>query len=163
MTENKRGNVWLAVSGLVINSEGQWLVVKKRYSGLEGKWSLPAGFVKRNETIDEAALREVKEETGIDAELVGLIGFRSGVIRNEVSDNMAIFLLKPKDENQLIQAQLKELYEAAWKTPGEISSSPLASVMLREMAEFVLDEGLQVIENIEPGEVFGYSSYKLFF
>ncbi len=43
---SKRGNVWLGAAGLVVNSKGQWLVVKKRHGGLHGKWSLPAGFGK---------------------------------------------------------------------------------------------------------------------
>ncbi|WP_031310541.1 NUDIX domain-containing protein, partial [Bacillus thuringiensis] len=50
----KRGKVWLAVSGLVATKDGRWLFVKKKYSGLKGKWSLPAGFVNEGETGDEA-------------------------------------------------------------------------------------------------------------
>ncbi|UJF28006.1 NUDIX domain-containing protein [Planococcus sp. 107-1] len=163
MKKSKRGNVWLGAAGLVVNSKNEWLVVKKRYGGLHGKWSLPAGFVNADETIDQAAMREVKEETGIDCTLFGLVGFRSGVIREEVSDNMGIFLLKPVDEQQRIKAQLDELYEAAWRSPEELSADPDASVMLHEMADFLLDEGFEAIEDVDPGDVFGYSSYKLFF
>lgn len=88
----KRGKVWLAVAGLVINKKGKWLVVKKKYSGLKGMWSLPAGFVNPGETVDEAAIRETKEETGIRTVSKGIIGVRSGVIQNDISDNMMIFL-----------------------------------------------------------------------
>lgn len=163
MANTKRGNVWLGAAGLVVNSKGQWLVVKKRYGGLHGKWSLPAGFVNGSETIDQAALREVKEETGIDCNLLGMIGFRSGVIREEVSDNMAIFLMEAQDEEQPIAAQLSELYEADWMAPADLSNDSDASVMLHEMASYVLEEGLGPIENVDPGKIFGYSEYKLFF
>lgn len=163
VANTKRGNVWLGAAGLVVNSKGQWLVVKKRYGGLHGKWSLPAGFVQGFETIDEAVLREVKEETGIDCELMGMIGFRSGVIREEISDNMAIFLLKAESEEQPIVAQLSELYLADWVSPADLSSDTEASVMLHEMASYVLEEGLEAIEDVDPGKVFGYSAYKLFF
>ncbi len=88
-----RGKIWLGVSGVTVNELGQWLVVKKAYSGLKGRWSLPAGFVNAGETVDEAVIREIKEETGIDCRVSGLIGFRTGVIRDDISDNMAIFLL----------------------------------------------------------------------
>lgn len=74
--EHKRGKVWLAVSGLVISPEGNWLVVKKKYGGLKGKWSLPAGFVEPGETADEAAVREVEEETGIKCTVKGMLGSR---------------------------------------------------------------------------------------
>lgn len=163
MATNKRGNVWLGAAALVVNSEGQWLVVKKRYGGLHGKWSLPAGFVEGTETIDQTALREVKEETGIECEVIRMIGFRSGVIQGKVSDNMAIFLLKAKNEKQPIRAQLAELYSADWLMPAELSNDAEASVMLKEMVSYVLEDGLEPIENVDPGKVFGYSDYKLFF
>ena len=38
--------------------------------GPEGRWQLPKGLVGRGETPEAAALREVKEETGLDAEIV---------------------------------------------------------------------------------------------
>ena len=90
-----RGKVWLGVAAVVENEKGEWLVVKKTYSGLKGRWSLPAGFVQPAETVNAAAIREVKEETGIDCEVIGLIGFRTGVIREDISDNMAIFYCNP--------------------------------------------------------------------
>jgi len=39
--------------------------------GSEGRWQLPKGLVNRGEAPEEAAGREVREETGLDAELVG--------------------------------------------------------------------------------------------
>lgn len=44
--------------------------------------------------MDEAVIREIKEETGIDCRVSGLIGFRTGVIRDDISDNMAIFIVE---------------------------------------------------------------------
>ncbi|EGA90452.1 MutT/NUDIX family protein [Planococcus donghaensis MPA1U2] len=163
MATHKRGNVWLGAAGLVVNSKGEWLVVKKRYGGLHGKWSLPAGFVQGDETIDQAALREVKEETGIDCEMIELIGFRSGVLQEKISDNMAIFLLYAKDEKQPVIAQLSELYSADWLSPTELVTCGEASVMLVEMASYSLEQGLTPIHHVDPGKVFGYSDYKLFF
>lgn len=49
-----------AGGGLVRNSEGKFLIIKRR-----GKWDLPKGKVNQNETIEDAALREVTEETGL--------------------------------------------------------------------------------------------------
>lgn len=163
MSRSKRGDVWLGAAGLVVNQQNEWLVVKKRYGGLHGKWSLPAGFVEKAETVDQAALREVKEETGIDCFVLGMIGFRSGVIKGRISDNMAVFLLRPIEDKQPIIAQQEELYEAAWRTPEDLSKDQEASVMLHEMASYIVEEGFEPIEDVDPGRIFGYTDYKLFF
>ena len=52
MSRKNGRNVWLGAAGLVVNGEGQWLVVRKNYGGLKGLWSIPAGFVDGGETAD---------------------------------------------------------------------------------------------------------------
>lgn len=159
-----RGKVWLGVAGIVVNSQGKWLVVKKNYSGLKGVWSLPAGFVQVGETADEAAVREVKEETGIDCEVTGLIGFRTGVIRGEISDNMAIFCCTPTTETQTIIIQESELFDVSWLTVNELVHGGESSVMLKEMASHDLKRHqLGKKGGINPGDVFEYTAYNLFF
>jgi 8-oxo-dGTP pyrophosphatase MutT (NUDIX family) len=56
-----------AAGGLVRNAQGRYLIMKRR-----GKWDLPKGKVNRNETIEQAGVREVSEETGLtDLQVVG--------------------------------------------------------------------------------------------
>lgn len=162
MAREDRGNVWLGVAGVVVNHLGEWLVVMKRYGGLHAKWSFPAGFVSRDETIDQAILREVKEETGVVCKLIQMIGFRSGVIANKISDNVAIFLLQPVEENPILQAQLSELYEVTWKHPRDLIIDPASSAMIHELATHTLENGFDTIDGINPGDVFGYTSFKVF-
>lgn len=159
-----RGKVWLGAGAVVVNSEGKWLVVKKKYSGLKGVWSIPAGFVQEGETADEAALREVKEETGIDCVVTGMVGFRTGVIRGEISDNMAIFACKPIDETQPICIQEEELFDAKWLSLNELLTSGEASMMLQGMAsDRLLLHQLSKNEDINPGDWFQYTAYRVFF
>jgi ADP-ribose pyrophosphatase YjhB (NUDIX family) len=157
---SKRGNVWLAVSGLVITADGRWLVVKKKYGGLKGEWSLPAGFVNEGETIDQAVQREVLEETGIATSVKGIMGARSGVIRGEISDNMIIFLLEPKGEDIVVQE--RELYEGAFLFPEDIVNDENASVLIRYLLEAMPTPLLKMDETLNPGEQFGYTAYNVF-
>jgi ADP-ribose pyrophosphatase YjhB (NUDIX family) len=158
---DKRGKVWLAVSGLVKSSEGKWLVVKKRYGGLKGQWSLPAGFVEEGETADEAVLREVKEETGISCFVKGLMGLRTGVINEEISDNMLLFLLEPAD-GEIVHHQDYELFEARFIAPEELLLEKNASILLQYLINQIKASVIPGTDGLNPGDQFGYTSYKLF-
>ncbi|NHM32806.1 NUDIX domain-containing protein [Neobacillus terrae] len=160
--ENKRGKVWLAAAGLVKSEDGRWLVVKKKYGGLKGSWSLPAGFVEAGETADEAAVREVKEETGINCRVKGLIGLRTGVIKGQISDNMLVFHLERLDDEEL-KHQETELFEAKFISTEELAKDKEASVLLHFLIEIEEILSKQSNEGINPGDQFGYTSYKLFF
>ena len=66
-----------AVAVLVLNSKDQLLLVKRSVEPAKGTWCLPGGFIEVDESIAEAAVRELEEETGIKGEIEGLVDFFS--------------------------------------------------------------------------------------
>ena len=56
------------VAAVVVEKEGKVLLVKRGIEPAKGEWSLPAGFLELEETPDEAAVRELEEETGLSAD-----------------------------------------------------------------------------------------------
>lgn len=58
---------------LVTNDDGN-VVYCRKASFVPGRWSVVSGFIPRGERAEQAALREVKEETGFDAEIVRYLG-----------------------------------------------------------------------------------------
>jgi 8-oxo-dGTP diphosphatase len=59
--------------GVVVLKSDEVLLVRRGTPPRLGQWSLPGGRIEFGETVEAAALRELKEETGVEAELLGLI------------------------------------------------------------------------------------------
>lgn len=56
---------------------GKLVMVKRAIEPALGRWSFPSGFVDRGEVVEEAAIREVREETGLEVRLKDLVGLYS--------------------------------------------------------------------------------------
>lgn len=60
--------------GVMIVQEGKLLLSRRAIDPGKGRWSFPSGYVDLGESPASAAVREVKEETGYDVRLSGLVG-----------------------------------------------------------------------------------------
>jgi NAD+ diphosphatase len=54
-----------AVTGLIFNTEGELMLVRRNVEPFYGKLDLPGGFIDPGESVEEALVREIKEELGI--------------------------------------------------------------------------------------------------
>lgn len=67
-------SVTYIVSVVIINEQDEVLMIQEAKKSCAGKWYLPAGRMESGETINEAAVREVFEETGLKCEMTTLVG-----------------------------------------------------------------------------------------
>ncbi len=71
----------LAADCIVEYGEGI-VLIRRKYGRFAGMWALPGGMVEE-ETVSQAVKREVKEETGLEVELSGIVGIYSNPKRDE--------------------------------------------------------------------------------
>ena len=64
------------VSGVIIKKDNKILLVKEKQNDNKEWWAFPGGGVDFGESIEDAAIREVKEELGIDIKLNEFLGFK---------------------------------------------------------------------------------------
>lgn len=63
--------------GVLVEMEGGVVLIRRGHPPHQGKWALPSGYVEADESLEEAAIRECKEETNLDVELIELFGVDS--------------------------------------------------------------------------------------
>ncbi|KAG8640454.1 hypothetical protein MANES_13G061400v8 [Manihot esculenta] len=110
---------------LPVNATHRVLVVQEKSGGFKGTglWKLPTGVVNEGEDICEAAIREVKEETGIEAEFVEILAFRqSHRSFFGKSDLFFICMLRPLSFD--IQKQESEVEAAQWMPMEDYVNQP---------------------------------------
>lgn len=101
---------------VLTDDDGKILLLKHR----EGNWDFPKGHVEEGESEIETALREIKEETGLDAEI--LPDFReeiSYVLKNGKKKTVIFFLGKVRGRNIKISLQEEEVGEYRFLMPDE--------------------------------------------
>ena len=118
----------VAAGGLVINKDKELLMIFRR-----GKWDLPKGKLDEGETIDECAVREVKEETGLKKlRIKKFLGvtyheYFDQYIKEEVRKETHWFEMRAKRKQKLIPAYDEDILKIEWvtirKVPEKLTNS----------------------------------------
>jgi len=72
---------------------GEVLLIERAKGALKGLWSLPGGHIEPGETARAAAVREVREEAGMEAEIHGLVDLHEVIVRGPESALVAHYLI----------------------------------------------------------------------
>ena len=129
----------LAVSAAIIR-DGKVLIVRRARSPAGGLYTLPGGGVEVGETLIEAVVREVREETALTIEPVTLAGYREAITRDGDGRIERHFVILPFAARWIAGEPMlnDELSEAMWLDPSEIAglnaTAGLAEIVANAMA-----------------------------
>ena len=83
----------LAADCVVFDDAGRVLLIRRGHEPFKGMYAFPGGFVEVGETVEQAALRELREETGIEGRILKLIGVYSEPKRDPRHHSVAVVYL----------------------------------------------------------------------
>ena len=111
----------LAVSAAIIR-DGKVLIVRRARPPAKGVHTLPGGGVEVGESLVEAVVREVQEETGLAVEPVALAGYREAIARDGEGRVERHFVILPFAARWIAGEPVlnEELSEAKWLHPSEL-------------------------------------------
>jgi 8-oxo-dGTP diphosphatase len=118
----------IPAAGVVCLRGGEVLLIRRGKAPRQGEWSIPGGRMEMGETAAQTALRELAEETGVAAELLGLID-----VVDYIGESVQMVLVD---------------FAAAW-TAGE----PVAGDDAAEARFFPLDEALALVSWAETRRI----------
>ncbi len=110
-------------AGVLVEREGKVLLVRRRVGPHQGLWTFPAGFVDFDESPAEAAVRECREESGLEVELTSLLAVIAGREHERGADIVIVYCALP------VRGELQagdDAGQAAFFTPDESELPPLA-------------------------------------
>lgn len=132
-----------SASVVVRDAEGRLLLLRRVDNEL---WTIPTGAVKKGETVSQAGVRECREETGLDIEIIGIVGVFStpdhviAYVKEDTVDEIRQPInvcLHARPVGGRMEPGPAEASEVRWVDPGELDDYAIHPAIRRR-----LDHGL---------------------
>lgn len=122
----KYRNPKTTIDAIILEEPESIILIKRRNPPFKDEWALPGGFVELGERVEDAVIREAKEETGLAIEIIKLVGVYSDPNRDPRGHTISIaYLCKKKNKGDKPKAG-SDAKEAKTVTRNEIAQLELA-------------------------------------
>ena len=124
----------LGVAAAVV-ADHKLLIVQEKNGIHAGKWGLPKGYVDEAELPEHAAIRELKEETGLNGEILRILGIRTRV----KTEKTAVFICYLVEATDYKTARCeKEISDIKWVKSTQIDEINWLSTTMKSLAQTAL-------------------------
>ncbi len=110
-------------TNIIILNQDKICLVRRKIEPYKGRIALPGGFVNYGEMVEEAAMREAKEETGLDIKLQAILGVYSASDRNPSKHTISTVFIAHTD---LLELKGDEESEPFWEGAEKVEKMGLA-------------------------------------
>lgn len=128
----------MGVGAVVFNAEGEIVLIKRGKAPHYGRWMIPGGSLEWGETLEQAAVREVKEETGLDIEIETFVDFSQAISLGATGYHFLIMDYAAHPIAGSLEAASDAL-EARWVSVGSLVAYDLTPELL-----MVIDKARQL-------------------
>ncbi|KPV63322.1 MAG: ADP-ribose pyrophosphatase [Candidatus Bathyarchaeota archaeon BA1] len=111
----------LAVDIIIRRTDGAIVLVKRKNPPFKDFYAIPGGFVEYGETVEAAAIREAREETGLDVRILRLVGVYSDPERDPRGHVISVVYLAEEIGGTLRPGADAEEVDAFKKIPEELA------------------------------------------
>jgi len=132
--ENSGARIVIGVGAVIWNALGEVLLIRRANPPKQHEWSLPGGKVEFGEPLRTALLREIREETALEIEIVGLIDVAELVPAPGETGNHYVLVDFTARALASEPVAATDALEARWFSLGEIAILPLWSETRRVIA-----------------------------
>lgn len=130
-----------AALGVVLDPAARVLLIRRAIEPFRGHWALPAGYQEADESPEEALVREVREESGLEVESLGLLELTYTDSDPRKPANVAVYLCRPTG-GELVHGQ--EEVDVGWFSLDALPSPIGFDNYERILRRLTLPEGYPV-------------------
>lgn len=135
MNKISQNIIKIGAATLIENKKGEILIVRSPKTSEE--WTMPGGHVEYGETIAEAAIREAKEETGLNVAYKKIIRFCEVINKNDGFLHMISFHTHCISKDTKIELDNRELLEYKWVKPEVAAKMDIFKDFKDTIVEFI--------------------------
>ncbi|MFE5319222.1 NUDIX domain-containing protein [Paenibacillus sp. NPDC056579] len=154
----------VSAGGLVFR-DGKILLVQVNYGSNKRLWMIPGGIVEAGESLEEAVIRELKEETGISAVPTRIIGVRSGVRQVGNSIETGIYVVFEMDylSGETNALDINEISGIKFESASEILENPEVIDLTKEFIKAAIKSSAGLYKSVkEVSSNTKYISYNVY-
>ncbi|MGC9181677.1 NUDIX hydrolase [Thermogladius sp.] len=138
----------IASVGAVVVKDGKILLVERGYPPGVGLWAVPGGAIEAGESILEAAVRELEEETGVTGRPVGVVWVSESIVRDDGRVKYHYVIVDVLFDPETLSGELRpggDARRVEWFDLREAAASSLVTRSTRRLAEVLLNGGAPLI------------------